>query len=144
MNNFERNKENLYKLNECLKTLDEIIKNVIQSFDPMRSVWETYINILKNLMIASTILNNGESLDWDDKEQKKYYIDYDYEKSKVIIKHTYDFIDDDAIIYFTSEEGAKEACKYIGDSQLTWMFTIFKSYLKIMRDNDDEDDNNNI
>lgn len=71
--------------------------------------------------------NRKEYIDWENKNQNKYYLDYDYRNQKICI----DFVmtvRDFGQIYFDTRETAKLAIKKFKD-ELLWYFTEYRDSL---------------
>lgn len=60
-------------------------------------------------------------INWENIEQHKYYIDYDYNSRKVEISHSILFVCTRVLpfnIYFTSYEAAKKAIEFVGEEKI--------------------------
>lgn len=83
-------------------------------------------NLMRQLRRIA-VENRKSNIDWTDKRQNKYYLDYDYRNQKICI----DFVmtvRDFGQIYFDTRETAKLAIKKFKD-ELLWYFTEYRDSL---------------
>ena len=75
----------------------------------------------KKLLEVADYLNGDWKPDWNDKEQIKYFItyNYDYKTFEICNRHYMN----SGIVYFSSEENAKKAIEIIGEEELKQFFS---------------------
>ena len=78
-------------------------------------------DIFRKLLEVADYLNGDWKPDWNDKEQIKYFItyNYDYKTFEICNRHYMN----SGIVYFSSEENAKKAIEIIGEEELKQFFS---------------------
>ena len=76
--------------------------------------------IIRQLLEVADYLNGDWKPDWNDRNQLKYYILYNYEKN--IFEIEYCRYINSELIYFSSIENAEKAIKIIGEKELRQFF----------------------
>ena len=74
--------------------------------------------LFRKLLEVSDYLNGDWKPDWNDKNQLKYYISYNYEKNTFEIEYCR-YINSE-LIYFSSRENAEKAIEIIGKEELKY------------------------
>lgn len=83
-------------------------------------------NLMRQLR-RFAVENRKSDIDWTDKNQNKYYLDYDYLNKEIFIGSIQSFRDFGQI-YFDTKETAELAIKIFKD-ELLWYFTEYRNSL---------------
>ena len=119
---------------ECIKfkpkkiTYSDIRKKYNLSHNiPVSSKHYNKVTIFRKLLEIADYLNGDWKPNWDDLNQLKYFILYNYRNKTLDIfgRHYLD----SGIIYFSSEENAKKAIEIIGEEELIQFFSNNTGYV---------------
>ena len=98
----------------------------------IRDNWERYIDIKKRLAKAASELNT-EPIDWDNKNQEKWYFFYDGRPGGGF-KFGHSYLLNNDSIYFTSKEAAQKAVEMVGTTDLFWAFQYFQAFIGYLKE----------
>lgn len=117
---------------------DDVVFNEIEKNDEYDDEYYENVNYYSDEIVAENnvradwllrrlrrfaVENNEDKIDWNDYDQNKYCIYFDYHKNKLNLDFC-DYCRDLGQIYFTSEDTAKRAIKVFEDD-LKWYFTKY-------------------
>ena len=88
--------------------------------------YKEVMNTYYDLMDLAEELNNGEKIDWNDEDQPKVYIYYDYENDALVQEFAYKF-KDIGQIYCLGENFKEKAIERIGEDRLKKLFKYERS-----------------
>ena len=100
-------------------------RNYFATYEEAKEYKEV-MNTYYDLMDLADELNNGEKIDWNDNQQCKYKIFYDFEDN--FLNRTYAYVRKEfGQIYCLDEDFLEKAIEKIGKDKLTKMFTYERS-----------------
>lgn len=128
--------DRIYRLFDMISPLTALKKQELMSYsfadETIRDNWERYIDIKKRLAKAASELNT-EPIDWDNKNQEKWYFFYD-SRSGGGFKFGHSYLLNNGSIYFTSKEAAQKAVDMVGTTDLFWAFRYFQAFIGYLKE----------